>query len=119
VAAGLSDRPPAEPSDVTTSWQTVLAAQPRVEVDTREHLQVRAEWPQGLRRIGRHGIYFREDDVFPPTNHAGKEKMSSDGIVPIGSGVRGGRGGDLFEEDMKYHPTTNAQNLHRNHFSAR
>jgi hypothetical protein len=28
-------------------------------VDPREHLQVRAEWLQGLRWIGGHGIYLR------------------------------------------------------------
>jgi hypothetical protein len=36
-----------------------LAAQPRIEMDTREHLQVRTERLQGLGRIGRHGIYLR------------------------------------------------------------
>jgi hypothetical protein len=33
--------------------------------------------------------------------------MSSDGFIPIGLGVRGGRGGVLFEEDRKHHPTRN------------
>jgi len=44
--------------------------------------QIGAERLQGLGRIGGHGLYLREDDIYKPTNHR-REKIAVGRPLPV------------------------------------